>query len=136
MLTTKCINPAIMEVLAYCGHGSKILIADGNYPLQEKSGNAKKVHLALSPDLPTVMDVLRALQSVVNIEHAAVMVPEDGSVPEIFADFRDALGGMALTEMERYAFYAACMAEGEVALAISTGETRTFANILLTVGCA
>ena len=32
--------------------------------------------------------------------------------------------------------YEACMAPGSVYLAISTGEQRTFANILLTIGCA
>lgn len=36
MLKTTCIHPEIMDVLSRCGHGSKILIADGNYPLAEK----------------------------------------------------------------------------------------------------
>ena len=59
MLTTKLIHPEIMSALSYCGHGSKILIADGNYPLAEKSGDADKVYLGLTPGLPTVTDVLR-----------------------------------------------------------------------------
>ena len=41
MLTTKCIHPGLMKALSLCGHGSKVLIADGNYPLAEKSGNAE-----------------------------------------------------------------------------------------------
>ena len=52
MLTTKCIHPGIMKALSLCGHGSKVLIADGNYPLEEKSGNAEKIYLGLTPGLP------------------------------------------------------------------------------------
>lgn len=136
MLTTKLIHPQIMAAIAKCGHGSKILIADGNYPLAEKSGNAEKVFLGLTRGNPTVTDVLDALLSVINVEKAEVMVPEDGSEPPIFAEFRQMLGGMELSPMGRYEFYDACMAENAIVLAISTGEQRVFANILVTVGCA
>ena len=46
------------------------------------------------------------------------------------------LGGMELTGLGRWEFYDACMAENAIVLAISTGEQRVYANILLTVGCA
>ena len=136
MLTTKIIHPQIMAALAKCGHGSKILIADGNYPLAEKSGNAEKVFLGLVRGKPTVTDVLDAILSVTNVEKAEVMVPNDGTEPEIFAEFRQQLGGMELSGMGRWEFYDACMAENAIVLAISTGEQRVYANILLTVGCA
>ena len=136
MLKTKLIHPEIMAALSLCGHGSKILIADGNYPLAEKSGDAKKVYLGIQPGLPTVTQVLEAIHSVCEIEKADVMLPEDGSIPAIFSEFQTELGGMALDGLSRYPFYEACMAPGSVYLAISTGEQRTFANILLTIGCA
>lgn len=136
MLTSKLIHPQIMAALSRCGHGSKILIADGNYPLAEKTGSAEKVYLGLTRGLPTVTQVLEAVLSAVNVEKAEVMVPEDGIEPEIFAEFRQMLGGMELSGLERYAFYDACMAEGAIVLAVSTGEQRVFANILLTIGCA
>lgn len=136
MLTTKLIHPQIMAALAKCGHGSKILIADGNYPLAEKSGNAQKVFLGLTRGNPTVTDVLDALLSVINVEKAEVMVPEDGSEPPIFQEFRNQLGGMELSGLGRYEFYDACMAEDAIVLAISTGEQRIFANILITVAVA
>ena len=135
MLTGKCIHPEIVHALSLCGHGDKILIADGNYPLAAKTGDAKKVYVGIMPGLPTVTDVLAAVQSVCNVESAEVMQPEDGSEPEIFGEFRGMLGGMELQTLGRWEFYdAAC--EPCVRLAISTGEGRTFANILLTVGCA
>ena len=48
MLTGKCIHPDLMRVLSLCGHGDKVLIADGNYPLASKSGDAEKVYLGLT----------------------------------------------------------------------------------------
>ena len=121
MVTTSLIHPEIIAALARCGHGSKILIADGNYPLAEKSGEAAKVFLG----------------QFVNIEAAAVMVPEQGPEPEIFPEFRTALGPkVRLEEYARQEFYSLCMGKGSLVLAISTGEQRVYANIVLTIGCA
>ena len=136
MLKTKLIHPEIMAALSLCGHGSKVLIADGNYPLAEKSGNAQKVHLGLCPGTPTVTQVLEAIHSVCEIEKAEVMKTPDGSEPEIYPEFKKELPDLDLTVLGQYEFYDACMAENVVQLAISTGEKRTYANILLTIGCA
>ena len=135
MLKGNLIHPDIMAALALCGHGDKVLIADGNYPLDSKSGNAERIYLGLKPGLPTVTDVLDALQSVINIEKAEVMDPADGTTPEIFGEFTEMLGGMELDLLGRYEFYDACCKDG-VRLAISTGEKRIFANLLITVGVA
>ena len=136
MLTANLIHPEIIHQLARCGHGSRILIADGNYPLAEKTGSAEKIYLGLCPGIPTVTDVLHALHSVCAFEKAEVMLPEDGSTPEIFEEFRRELPGLPLEGLGRFACYDACMKEGALVFAVSTGEKRTYANILLTVGCA
>ena len=134
MLKTACIHPDIMRVLSLCGHGDKILIADGNYPLNSKTGDAEKVFLGLTSGVPTVTEVLEVLSQVVNIEKAEVMVP-DGEQPPIFDEFRKLLGGMELSGLGRFEFYDECC-KPTLRLAISTGEKRTFANILLTVNVA
>ena len=135
MLKGGCINPEIMKAISLCGHGDQILIADGNYPLDAKTGGAQKVYLGLTAGVPEVTQVLETLLQNINVEKAEVMLPEDGSTPEIFADFTRLLGGMALDGLDRWAFYGACC-EPKVRLAISTGEKRVFANILHTVGVA
>ena len=135
MLKGKLIHPDIMAALALCGHGDKILIADGNYPLDSKTGDAALVYLGLMPGTPTVPQVLEAIQSVINVAKAEVMNPDDGTTPEIFGTFRDMLEGMELDLLGRYEFYDACC-EKCVRLAISTGEKRTYANLLITVGVA
>ncbi len=136
MVRSTLIHPEILSALSYCGHGSRILIADGNYPLAEKTGNAKKVYLGLRRGLPGVLDVLQEIHTTVNIEGAMVMMPEEGPEPEIFDAFRSELDGIELKKLGRFDFYATCMEEDALVLAISTGEQRPFANIVLTIGCA
>lgn len=135
MLKGKLIHPQLMAALAMCGHGDKVLIADGNYPLDSKTSDAELVYLGLMPGQPTVPQVLEAIQSVVNVEKAEVMDPADGTTPEIFGTFQEMLDGMALDMLGRYEFYDACC-DKNVRLAISTGEQRVFANILITIGVA
>lgn len=135
MNTGKCINPCILAAVSRLGHGDKILIADGNYPLNSKTGDAEKIWVSLSPGIPTVTDVLYALQSIINVEAAAVMQPSEGPEPEIFKEFEAMLPGMELQKLGRYEFYDECTVH-PLHLAIATGEKRTFANLLITVGCA
>jgi L-fucose mutarotase len=135
MLKGSCIHPGIMGALSMCGHGDKILIADGNYPLSSKTGTAEKVWLGVTAGLPAVTDVLGVLMKDIPIEKAEVMQPENGCTPEIFKDFQSMLGGMDLEPLSRQEFYDACM-QPCVRLAVSTGEKRVYANVLLTVGIA
>jgi L-fucose mutarotase len=134
MLQGTLIHPEILHVLGRAGHGSQVLIADGNYPFSTgASPRAARVFLNLSPGLLTATDVLRVVAGAIPIEAAAVMVP-DGPEPPIFAEFRALLpAGMELRPTERFAFYAAARGE-DVALVIATGEQRVYANILLTIG--
>lgn len=133
MMRAKLIHPEILGALSLCGHGDKVLIADGNYPLDSESGNAKKVYMGLMPGLPKVTDVLEALLSVAAVEKAVVMQPEDGANPAVFAEFSRLLPGVELEKRGRQDFYRIC-AEPKIRLAISTGEQRIYANILLTIG--
>lgn len=138
MLKGKLINPRILGTLGALGHGSKILISDGNYPIHTRIGpRATEVYLNLSPGIPTVTQVLEAILSAVPIEAAQVMLPADGSEPPIFSEFRkiirDSGSSVELQGLGRFAFYdAAC--GPDVGLGIHTGEQRIYANILLTIG--
>ena len=135
MLKGKLLHPEILCVLGRAGHGSKILIADGNYPFTTGSPpSAEKVFLNLTPGIPKVTDVLAALAGAIPIEAAAVMVPPDGSPQPIHDEFRMLLpDGLELTEKKRYDYYSEVKSP-ETALVIATGEQRRFANLILTIG--
>ena len=135
MLKSVLLHPEILEALAGAGHGSQVLIADGNYPCSTTAGpNAQIVYLNVAPGLVEVTDVLKVLLQAIPVEAAHVMEAADRSEPPIFAEFRQLLAGSArLQPVERYAFYEA-VGEPTVCLVIATGEQRIYANILLTIG--
>lgn len=135
MLKYQLIHPQILSALGGAGHGSKVLIADGNYPFSTRANpNAPRVYLNLAPGLLTVTDVLRVLVGAIPIEAAEVMGPDTGEEPSIFADFRQILPrDMPLKRLGRFEFYDAAR-DSDTALVIATAEQRIYANILLTVG--
>lgn len=144
MLRTKLTHPQIAAALARAGHGSQVLISDGNFPHSTASGpNAEVVYLNLTPGLVGVTDVLKVLVDTIPIEAAEIMatnktgpyvLPKD---PEIWDEFRQILKstdcGGELKQIERFAFYDATR-KPDVCLVIATGEQRIYANLLLTIG--
>ena len=134
MLRGKLLHPEILDALGRAGHGTKVLIADGNYPFETGAHpRARRVFLNLSPGIVSVPDVLGVLADAIPLEAASVMVPPD-TEPPIFDEFRRMLpANMPLAPLERFAFYAAARGD-DVGLVIATGEERTYANILLTIG--
>lgn len=135
MIRYKLTHPQILAALASAGHGSKVLIADGNYPFSTGSNDAAEhVYLNLTRGASPVDEVLSVLVDAIPVEAAHVMMPEDGREPPIFGSFREALpDGVGLQHLGRFAFYDAAR-NCDVALVIATGEQRIYANILLTIG--
>ncbi len=144
MLKTRLLHPEILDALGRAGHGSKILIADGNYPFATTLGpNARLVCLNLAPGQLGAITVLEALLSAIPVEAAAVMqyaksgphaLPGD---PPIWGEFRRVLlaheAPAELELLDRLGFYAAARSP-DVALTIATGEEAIYANVLLTIG--
>lgn len=144
MLKTTLIHPDILRALGRAGHGSQILIADGNYPAGTTRGpNAALVSLNLVPGIVTATQVLAAVASAVPIEAAAVMATASegpnapAATPPIWSEFTAILADAGFTgglqSIERFAFYRAARGP-DVALTIATAEQRVYANILLTIG--
>ncbi|MER7243326.1 RbsD/FucU family protein [Kribbella sp. NPDC000426] len=135
MLNHELIHPPLLEALATAGHGSRILLADGNYPyLTMVNPTARLVHLNLAPGVLTVTDVLPVLQTAVNFEGAVVMRPADGVDASVQEEYRRQLGDeVPMEQVDRFEFYD-IVRTPDVGLVIATGEERLYANLLLTVG--
>jgi len=144
MLKSGLLHPDILAACARAGHGSKILISDGNFPhVTRKNPAADIVFLNLAPGLVKVTDVLRVLAPTVPVEAAEVMdYARSGPYalkndPPVWQEFRAILkeNGYAidLARLERFQFYGAAEA-GDVCLTVATGEQRIYANLLLTIG--
>lgn len=135
MLKTPLLHPEILRALAAAGHGSRVLIADGNFPSStETPVGATKVYLNLRRGLVSVIDVLETLVATIPIESALIMETPDGAVVPIHGKFRELLPEtVPLSAKKRLDFYAEAKCPATT-LVIATGEERRFANILLTVG--
>ena len=127
-------HPQLLAALAEAGHGTRILIADGNYPVTTGApAGARRVYLNLRRGLPSVPEVLAAIAASVPIESADVMVPDDAPEPPVLQELARLLPGLELLRHGRHAFYDEAR-RPEVGVVVATGEARTFANILLTIG--
>jgi L-fucose mutarotase len=92
------------------------------------------IYLNLRPGLVAVDDILTTLLTAVPIESVNTMRPDDGTTPEFWQDYARLLGpDFPLKPLERFEFYRACQ-EPDLALCVASGDTRHYANLLLTVG--
>jgi L-fucose mutarotase len=135
VLRTRLIHPEILAALAAAGHGSQVLISDGNFPHATATPpTARRVYLNLSPGRVTATEVLEAIAATAPLEAAAVMRPDDADAPPMLEEFRALLPqGTPVEVVERFAFYD--LARGrDVALVVATGDQRLYANVLLTLG--
>jgi len=69
MLRTTLLHPQILHALAAAGHGTMVLIADGNYPLTTGSRpDAERVYLNLAPGVVGVAQVLETMLTAIPVE--------------------------------------------------------------------
>ncbi len=128
-------HPALLAALAQSGHGTRILIADGNYPHNTGApAGAARIALNLRPGLLTVDQILEVLIDAVPLEEATVMTRPDGGEAPAVLGYRDLLGaGVPVSGLGRLEFYEASR-QPDVGVLIASGDIRTYANLLLTVG--
>jgi len=135
MLKTGLLHPEILRALAAAGHGVRVLVADGNYPVSTESPpSAEKVFLNLRRGLVGTVDVLDALAQCIPIESAIVMEDPDSQTVPLHERYRQMLPAIvSLTGLKRVEFYQEAKSAATT-LVIATAEEERFANILLTIG--
>jgi L-fucose mutarotase len=147
MLNTPLLHPDILRILARSGHHSKVLIADGNYPANNKRGpRAELVSLQLTPGVPTVAQVFEAILGTVRVDEVHTMgvdrsdsyaaaTPGD---PPVWAEYRRIIAAAGATCMlepiVKWDFYEAVASDDHV-LTIQTADKAPWANLLLSLGC-
>lgn len=135
MIKSDIIHPDLLQALAQCGHKANILIADANYSLLTNSSlRARIIYLNFSPGLISSVVILQKMLGYINIEKAVLMSCPDDFDNTIAREYRTLLAeSTALEYVARETFYALAKSP-DTLLVVASGETRRFANILLTVG--
>lgn len=128
-------HPEIMRALAEAGHGTNIVIADGNFPADiGVPAHATKVFLNYRPDAPKVPEVLEAVLKMIPVEAAMAPVRDDMADVPVFPEYRALLPqNMEIKKLTRWQFRETCMLP-ETGLLIQTGDLRLYTCIILTVG--
>jgi L-fucose mutarotase len=104
MLKTRLLHPEILAARGAAGHGAQLLIADANHPLLTRSGATAR------------RVYLNLAPGEVTVADLLALLPRLQLEPHGSLDFH----GMARSR--------------DVALAVSTGDQRIYANILLAIG--
>ncbi|MBB4124333.1 RbsD/FucU family protein [Martelella radicis] len=135
MLKTQIIHPQLLSALAKCGHKAKILIADANYSVvTNSSADAEIVYLNFAPGMIPATTVLKGISQFIDIEATTMLAWPDDFENTIHGEYLEILPAETpMTLTSRDAFYAEVRAK-DALLVIATGETRRFANLLITVG--
>lgn len=135
MINGAVTHPEILKALAGIGHGSQIVIADGHFPFATATRpDVPRVYLNFAPGMINVPDILRQMVQMIDIEAATAPGPDDGAEPPIFAEYREILPqDLELKKVGRFDFYD-LVNSPNTGLIIASGEQRTYACIVLTVG--
>jgi L-fucose mutarotase len=134
VLTYDLVHPPLLAAIARLGHGDRLLLADGNFPVRSATkASAEVVHLNLRPGLLSIPDVLAPLLAALPVESAVFMGAPDGSEVPAHADYRDLLGPAVehRVEADRWAFYDQTRTADVV---VATADVRLCSNLVLTVG--
>jgi D-ribose pyranase len=122
------LNPALSHLLASTGHTDYFTICDRGFPVPE---GPERIDLALVDDIPTVLDVLRAVYREWSIDRVLITHEMADVSPERVDEIRELLGDVPLErvshlELKRLAH----SARGTV----RTGDTVAYANVLVVSG--
>ena len=135
------LSPQLLKVLCEMGHSDRIVIADGNFPVETMGKNGIVVRLD-GHGVPEILDAilkLFPLDTYVEqpVQLMEVMAGDNTPTPEIWSKYEeivekhDERGKKAIGFTERFAFYE----EARKAYCIvATGETAIYANVMLQKG--
>lgn len=124
------LNPSICSLLAELGHGDELLIVDAGYPIPTDS---HVIDLTLTPGIPRLLDVLRAVTDELVIEGITVAQEASEESPKMYQEILKTVGDVDIDEVPFHEFKE--QSEGVKGI-IRTAEFTPFASVRITCGSA
>ncbi len=124
------LNPAICSLLAELGHTDELLIVDAAYPLPS---DGHVIDLTLTPGIPRLLDVVRAVAEELVIEAIAVPAEIKEHSPRLYHEIMKILGEIDVDEIPFHEFKEQSL---DVKGIIRTAEFSPYANIRILAGSA
>lgn len=122
------LHPDIAHLLASTGHTDYFVVADRGFPVPPEPD---RIDLALIDDLPTVMDVLRAIHAEFIIDRVVVAEETNTFSPERVKELHEILGD---TPLETVAHIELKRLSHDARATIRTGDTTPYANVIVVSG--
>jgi len=122
------LNPALSHLLASTGHTDYLTICDRGFPVPV---GPERIDLALTDDIPTVLDVLRAVLAEWSADRVLITHEMDEISPERVLALKELLPDTALERVSHVALKR--LAQGARAT-VRTGDTVPYANIIVVSG--
>ncbi len=134
------LSPELLKVLCEMGHGDRLVIADGNFPVESMGKNAVTIRCD-GHGVPEILDaILQVFPLDTYVEkpvNLMEVVPGDNVETPIWDTFKDIIkkyderGEQTIGNIERFAFYDEAKT---VYCIIATSEKALYANIMLQKG--
>lgn len=128
MIKSSILHPTLNRILAETGHTDLLTICDRGFPVPS---GPERLDLAIIDDLPTVIDVLRAIDKQFVIDAVVVTDEMKQASPERFAELSAEFPHLRIQRMPHARFKEVCHESRAV---IRTGDTVPYANLIIVSG--
>jgi len=124
------LNPAICSLLAELGQADELMIVDAAFPLPT---DGHVIDLTLTPGIPRLLDVVRAVSEELVIE--AIAVPEEikDHSPRIYQELLKMLGDVDVDEVPYHEFKEQALDAKGI---IRSAEFSAYASVRIVAGSA
>jgi D-ribose pyranase len=122
------LHPGLSHLLASTGHTDYFTVCDRGFPVPE---GPERIDLALTDDIPTVLDVLRAVAAEWSIDRLLITHEMDEISPRRVAELRSLLPSVPL---ERVTHLQLKRLAREARATVRTADTIPYANVIVVSG--
>ena len=122
------LNAEIMKVVAEMGHTDQVTIADAGLPIPQ---NVQRIDMALVDNLPSFIDVLKAVSAELALEKVYIAEELAGRNPKVYAELCEVLAGIECEVVPHTRLKEMSASSRAV---VRSGECSPFANVILQSG--
>ena len=122
------LHPGISQLLAATGHTDYITICDRGFPVPD---GPLRIDLALVDDIPTVLDVLRAVAAEFSLDRIIIAQEMCEVSPRRVEEIRAVIGDVPVEVMSHVALKHLCAGAKAT---IRTADTTPYANVIIVSG--
>ncbi len=122
------LHPALNRILAETGHTDMLTICDKGFPVPM---GVERLDLALVDDIPTVIDVLRAVRQEFIIDRLIIAEEMIAASPERYRQLAGEFSDVLISPVSHQRFKDICPESRAV---IRTGDTVPYANLIIVSG--